>query len=108
MDGGSHFYKFVDKRTLLTKNIKKEAVGLDQERTPRIDWIKPLMGLIPFSEIWRKSVVTTVTSRKKDPVGGARSYEFNEDNGNPKKTATLRLLGRVLQQCCRSTLYLDK
>ena len=45
-----------------------------------------------------------MTSRKKDPVGGARSYAFNEDNGDAKKTATLWLLARVLQQCCRSTL----
>ena len=39
---------------MLTKNIKKEAVGFDQERTPWIDWTKPVMGLIPFSEMEAK------------------------------------------------------
>ena len=42
-------------------------------------------------------MVITVASRKNDPLGGARSYEFSKDNGNPKKTATLRLLVRVLR-----------
>lgn len=52
--GKSHLYKYVNKRTMLTKNIKKEAVGFDQERTPWIDWTKPVMGLIPFSEMEAK------------------------------------------------------
>ena len=41
---------------MLTKNIKKEAVGFDQERTPWIDWTKPVIGLIPFSEMEAKKV----------------------------------------------------
>lgn len=82
---------------MLTKNIKKEAVGFDQERTPWIDLIKPLMGLIPSSKIHEENVVITVASRKNDPLGGARGYEFSKDNGNPKKTATFRLLVRVLR-----------
>ena len=36
-----------NQKKILTKNIKKDAVGFDQVKTPRIDLIKPVIGLIP-------------------------------------------------------------